>query len=338
MPDTESDPSEASYGARWIPVSVTIAAISTAGVTSNAGLRAGKRSVTSAGSRSSIGIPAPVGRGEVDGGRRRDDVERDPVVAREHRQRIGADLVRRVPVRRDPVGAGDDAVDLPRRHPRRRGRVGDDREREAEAFELPGREPRALEERPRLVDPHERDEPFLPRPPDRADGGAVAAGGEPAGIAVGEDARAGREELDRVRGHAPAAVDLSLVERTRPRRRGVVPHRVERPDEVRGRRPGGRENRVRGVEVLTARGSEREAVGAGDADRRRPADHHVPDRGGDLSRGAAAHLDLLLREPALVEQNDRAVLEAGDGEGVELASQAGSLPRSERSRRRERMS
>jgi hypothetical protein len=34
--------------------------ISSAGVTSNAGLRAGNRELTSAGSRSSIGIPAPV--------------------------------------------------------------------------------------------------------------------------------------------------------------------------------------------------------------------------------------------------------------------------------------
>ena len=49
------------YGARWTPCSVTIAVISAAGVTSKAGFRAGKRAVTSAGSRSSIGISAPVG-------------------------------------------------------------------------------------------------------------------------------------------------------------------------------------------------------------------------------------------------------------------------------------
>jgi hypothetical protein len=43
---------------------VTIAAISPAGVTSKAGLRAANRAVTSAPSRSSIGIAAPAG---VDG-------------------------------------------------------------------------------------------------------------------------------------------------------------------------------------------------------------------------------------------------------------------------------
>src|SRR5581483_707212 len=47
------------YGARWTPRSVTIAVISSAGVTSKAGLRAGKRSLSSVGSRSSIGIPEP---------------------------------------------------------------------------------------------------------------------------------------------------------------------------------------------------------------------------------------------------------------------------------------
>src|SRR5581483_637511 len=47
------------YGGRWMPSSVTIAAISEPGVTSKAGLRAGKRVVTSAGSRSSIGIALP---------------------------------------------------------------------------------------------------------------------------------------------------------------------------------------------------------------------------------------------------------------------------------------
>ena len=44
-----------------MPSSVTIAAMSAAGVTSNAGFLAGKRVVISAGSRSSIGISAPVG-------------------------------------------------------------------------------------------------------------------------------------------------------------------------------------------------------------------------------------------------------------------------------------
>ncbi len=57
---TTAPASDSTYGGRWTPCSVTIAVISPAGVTSNAGFRAGKRAVTSAGSRSSIGISAPL--------------------------------------------------------------------------------------------------------------------------------------------------------------------------------------------------------------------------------------------------------------------------------------
>ena len=55
----EAAASDRSYGARWTPASVTIALTSAAGVTSNAGFRAEKRSLTSRGERSSIGISPP---------------------------------------------------------------------------------------------------------------------------------------------------------------------------------------------------------------------------------------------------------------------------------------
>src|SRR5215211_7041650 len=53
-------PRASAYGARWTPCSVTIAEISSAGVTSNAGFHASKRELTSPGSRSSIGMSAPL--------------------------------------------------------------------------------------------------------------------------------------------------------------------------------------------------------------------------------------------------------------------------------------
>ena len=55
---------------------------------------------------------AAVGRGEVDGRERRRDVERDLVLAREHGDRVGADLVGGVAVGGDAIGADDDQVDL----------------------------------------------------------------------------------------------------------------------------------------------------------------------------------------------------------------------------------
>ena len=157
------------YGARWTPRSVTIAATSAAGVTSNAGFRAGNRVVTSAGSRSSIGISAPVAQRRVERRGRRDDDERQPVVRREHGEPVRADLVRGVAVRRDPVGAGDDEVDLAPRHERRGCSVGDHRVRDAELLELPGGQPAPLEERSRLVDPDVLDETRLAGGPDRAE-------------------------------------------------------------------------------------------------------------------------------------------------------------------------
>ena len=129
--------SDSSYGARCTPSSVTIAAISAAGVTSKAGLRAAKRVVISAPSRSSIGIPAPVGGRRIDRRGRRDDVERDPVMRRGHGETIRADLVRGVAVRGDPVGAGDDAVDLAAAHQVRGRRVGDHGVRDRRAPRAP---------------------------------------------------------------------------------------------------------------------------------------------------------------------------------------------------------
>ena len=63
------------------------------------------------------------------------------------------------------------------------------------------------------------------------------------------------------------------------------------------------------VQVLPGLGRQREPVRGRDADRRRAANRHLADRLGDLRRGAALELDLLGRQPTLVEEDDlRAVL------------------------------
>ncbi len=200
--------SEAAYGARWTPSSVTIAVIRSAGVTSNAGLRAGKRSVTSAPSRSSIGIAAPRRRTRVDRRGRGDDHERDAVMTREHRETVRADLVRRVAVRGDPVGAGDHDVDLTGSHPRGRGPVDDDGVRDLEHLELERGQTRALKQRPCLVDPDLIDSSPLRCGADRSDRRAVPSGREAAGVAVGQDPGSRRHESGRVGAHRSATLDL----------------------------------------------------------------------------------------------------------------------------------
>ena len=126
--------------------------------------------------------------------RRRDDDERQPVVRCEHGEPIGADLVRGVAVRRDPVGARDDEIDVAAAHERGGRTVGDHRVRDAELLELPGGQARALEQRPRLADPDVRDATRLEGCADGAEGGSVASGREAACVAVREHARGCREQ------------------------------------------------------------------------------------------------------------------------------------------------
>ena len=103
--------------------------------------------------------------------------------------------------------------------------------------QLPRGQPGALEQRPRLVDPNVRQQVALPRGEQRADGAAVSAGREAAGVAVGERTRPGLEQPGGVAGHAPAALDLVGVNRPRVLRRRVVAHLVECPAEVDRSRP-----------------------------------------------------------------------------------------------------
>ena len=248
----------------------------------------------------------------------------------EHGERVCADLVRGVAVRGDAVGAGDDQVDLAARHQRRRGAVGDHGVRDAGRLELPGGEPRALEQRPRLVDEHVLEQAALPGGAERADGRAVAAGREPAGVAVGERARAGREQLGGVRGHAPAALDLLAVERACARS-GVGSVRICASAQTRLTAVG---RDAASTRSASARSSprerrEREPVRRRDADRGRAAHRERADRLDQLGGGAALELDLLVRQAPLVEQDDARALGLDDPSG----SSTMSLRRSVRSPR-----
>ena len=309
---------DSAYGARCTPRSVTIAATSSPGVTSKAGFRAAKRALTSAGSRSSIGICGAGSGRRVEGRGRCDDHQRQAVVSREHRETVRADLVRRVAVRSDAVGAGHDDVDLAARHEPARRAVDDHRVGDPELLELPGGQPRALEERPRLVHPDVLDEPGLVCGPDRPERCPVAACCEAAGVAVRQHARTGRDELDRMLPHPPAALDLVCVDPLGALARRVVAHRVERPAEVDRRRPRRREHLGRGVEVVPALGGERHAVGGRSADRRRAAHGEHADRLRELGGRRAAKVDLLVGQPTLVEDDDGVVLEPDDPVRFEL--------------------
>ena len=97
-----------------------------------------------------------------------------------------------------------------------------------------------------------------------------------------ERARARLEQRGRMRRHLAAALDLVAVDRLRVLARGIGAHLVERPAEVDGRRPRRAQHALGLDEVLAAGRCEGIAVGGRDADRRRAANDHRPDRIGDL--------------------------------------------------------
>ena len=162
-----------------------------------------------------------------------------------------------------------------------------DGEGDAERVELPCRQARALEQRPRLADPDVLDEPSLPRRADRAERAAVAAGGEPARVAVRE------RRASRARAARPRARPCGGSARPRPRgspraRSGVGSSRISSSAQARLTAVG---RDAASTSCAASRSSprsrgEREAVRRCDADRRRAADRERADRLGDL-RGRA---------------------------------------------------
>ena len=267
----------------------------------------------------------PGGERGVDRRERRRDVERHPVMAGQHGDPIGADLVRGVAVGGDAVGAGDHEVDLAARHHRRRRHVGDQPVGDALAVALPRGEPRSLHDRPGLVHPHQRDLALRVGRADDAERGAVTRGGERARVAVREDARA--------RGHQRRAVGaeravsrhvlledrLGLVEQPRAHRGdglaanavGHPPHPFEGPEEIDGGRPRGGQALRRGLEIgeqivdglgtALARG-QRDPEGGGHTDGRRPADDERADRLGHVFPPPVLPRLFLARQAGLIEE------------------------------------
>src|SRR3990172_2179151 len=108
--------------------------------------------------------------------------------------------------------AGLAAAMPPRRPP---GLIHDEREGDAVALELPGGEPRPLQERASLRGVHALELALLPGGADDAQRGAVAAGGQRAGVAGGEQRDAVGEQGRAVGADAAAGLDILLVDTER---------------------------------------------------------------------------------------------------------------------------
>ena len=123
-------------------------------------------------------------------------------------------------------------------------------------------------------------------------------------------------ESGSVSAHRDASCYLVLVDPPGALGRRICPHLVERPAEVHGRRARRRERFVGGVDVVSSRRRERQAVRRGNADRGRAADGQRSDRSCQLSR--------------IGERNHQSLAN-------ELIKRGGVEPRASRIRRRQRL-
>ena len=250
------------------------------------------------------------------------------MTVREHGDRIGADLVRDVAVRRGPVGADDDAVDRARLHEMPDHVVGEERRRDVVLLQLPRRQPRPLEKRPRLA--AEDVDPLVgfDRGADHAERRAVAGGGERARVAVGEDGRPVFYQPRTVRAERPIRRDVLLVDGARlaleheAQRLDVAglvlrvdaSHALDRPEEIDGRRARRGERPADTVELAPQllaserAHAERDAHRGGDADRGRAADHHLLDGARHLTIRRVHAVDLARGQQTLVDHHDASVV------------------------------
>jgi hypothetical protein len=126
---------------------------------------------------------------------------------------------------------------------------------------------------------------------------------------MGKCARALTEELGCVLGHGTTTPDFLFMESPCMRRRRVVTHLLQRPHEVDRGRTGSDELRGGFIEVIPTCCSQRKRIGRGNANRGRAANRQLANRLHNVRHGPALELDLFVRQPALVEEDDlRAVL------------------------------
>ena len=207
------------------------------------------------------------------------------------------------------------------------GVVDDDRVGHAVVEQFPRGKAGALVARSGLVDPDVDRQAGVVGEIDRRGGGAPVDGGEPAGVAMGEDVERpagglvrGEGAEQRQPGLADAAVDRDILiakgggEVARPRSAGSRRQRlqvragaVERPAEVDGGRPGREQRGVRPVQSRVGRigaQSEPETVGGRRADERSAAHEHGPDGVGGLVERGQAYVLELVRQPRLVNDAD----------------------------------
>ena len=154
-------------------------------------------------------------RGQVDGGPRRGHVERNAVLTRQDRHTVGADFVGGVAIGCNAVRAHDHSLNTPRLHQAGGHVVADYRGGNLVGHQLPRRQPRALQKRPRLIGINVNVFALLDRRADDAQRGSVTASRQSAGVAVGQHAAFFRQKRRAKFAHGLARGNVFLVHRVR---------------------------------------------------------------------------------------------------------------------------
>src|SRR5580692_2979624 len=235
----------------------------------------------------------------------RSNVEGNPMMRREDRERVGADLVRGVAVARDAVGAGDYQVDPLAFHRDGRCGVGHQHSVHTGLAQLEIVQPRSLQERPSLTCEDVRVLRAPLRGDDDAERRAAAGGRERPRVADRHDSCILWNQLEAVFRNRFIDGDLFLVDRLRFFERVVcAENAVDRPCEIDGS----------GTRVAYAPGclekagligdrpaKQRHAVRREDADAGCNPDGESLDRAFDLGDRASAFVAYFVRQPALIE-------------------------------------
>ena len=225
------------------------------------------------------------------------------------------------------VGSDNYHVHLAMLHEMAAGIVDDQRMGNAVIVELPGGELGALVARPRFIDIDMNRNAFFAGKIDRRRRGSVIHGGEPAGIAMGEDIHRlawllARGDLldDREAMLADGAVEqhVFLGDGRGPaigcflssgfrQAAQEAAHVIQGPFQIDGGGAGyvqGFPSLVEGSIAGIARHGNRHAIGSGNADERCAPDPHVADGGGDIIHGFQGDNAKLVGQPALVDDID----------------------------------
>ena len=276
------------------------------------------------------GDAGTVGGFQIHGGEGRGNVHGNAVLAGEDGNGVGPDLVGRIAVGRDAVGADDHCLDLALGHDGAGHVVRDQRDRNVVLHQLPCREARALQEGAGFVGEDLNALAALDGGADDTERGAVAGRGQGSGVAVREHAAGVGHQRCAIGPHGaiggnvfgvdgPRLVDECLLDdgnRAAADLLKAALHAANGPEEIHGGRtsfahdPADLAQTVAeigdagDVQVTRAQG---DAHGSGHADRRRAAHDHGADRVGDGFIGWAVHPGLFDRELGLIDEQNAGI-------------------------------